>query len=91
MMIETKHARTQKQRRVVPNLIVDWLLDYGAREYGHHGGIVYYFDKRAKRQVERAAGRVIVSKLESFLNSYLVVAGGVVVTVGRRFKKINRH
>ena len=90
-MIESAHARAQKQRRVIPPLIEMWLLDYGAEQHDHMGATIYYFDRQAKRNIERSVGRVGVTKLKSFMNSYILVADGVLVTAGRRYKRINRH
>jgi hypothetical protein len=52
------------QQRDVPPLIVHWLIDYGARRFDHHGAVLRYFDKDARRRLEKEVGRRIARKLE---------------------------
>lgn len=87
----TSHAAIRMQQRVVPPLIVDWLQAYGTECYDKHGGIKRYFDKAARRRMERELGRIAVRQMARFLDAYLVEAEGAVVTVGRRTQRIHRH
>jgi len=88
----TKHSSERMQQRAIPPLIVDWLMAYGATEYDHHGAEIHYFDKKARRQLERDFGGLIVRRLDDLLDTYLVVGtDGGVITVGHREQRINRH
>ena len=87
----TRHASTRCQQRGIPPLIVKWLLEYGTRSKGHHGTETCYFDKRARKRIEKACGRQIVRRLDDLLDAYLVVAEDEIVTVGHRDRRIWRH
>ena len=88
----SKHTIHRMQQRGIPPLIVDWLMAYGAVEHDHRGGQIHYFNKKARRQMEREFGDLVVRRLEDFLDAYLVVGNdGALVTVGHRCQRINRH
>lgn len=87
-MQNTVHASIRGQQRGVPPIIVDLLLQYGAREHDARGGEVVYFDKKSKRKVETYVGGLF-GKLNEHMDAYAVIASGKVVTVGNRFKHIN--
>ena len=85
----TEHARARMRQRAIPTVVVEALLDFGCEEHDHHGGIIIFFNKAARRRLERERlGR----SLERYLDAYAVVAGtGEVITVGHRDKRIPRH
>lgn len=86
----SKHASQRMQQRGVPPLVVNWLLDYGRACHDHCHGIVYYFDKRSRRALQRAAGRRVVARLADYLDCYAVVSEeGTLVTVGHRHKGLH--
>jgi len=87
----TRHAAVRMHQRAVPPLIVEWLCDYGAEEHDKHGGVRVFFDKPARRRLERAVGRAAVRRMAPLLDAYLVESGGAVVTVARRTERIRRH
>lgn len=88
----SKHTTHRMQQRGIPPLIVDWLIAYGATEYDHRGGEIHYFDKKARRQMEREFGEQVVRRLEGYFDTYLVLGhDGGVVTVGHRTRRVNRH
>ena len=89
-MNATAHANIRCQQRGIPPLVVDLLLQFGCREHDHSGAEIFYFDRRSKKRIESYAGGPI-SKLSEHLDSYAVVAAGVVITVGARCKRINHH
>lgn len=89
-MKATTHANVRCQQRGVSPLVVDLLLRFGRREHDHAGAEVVYFDRRAKKEVESYTGGSI-RKLSEQMDSYAVVSDGCVITVGIRYKKINRH
>ena len=85
----TEHARARMRQRAIPPAVVEALLAYGREAYDHHGAIVVYFDKAARRHLERER---FDRALERYLDAYAVVAGsGEVITVGHRDKRIRRH
>lgn len=85
----TDHAVTRSQQRGIPPLMVDLLLQFGCREHDHAGAEVCFFDRRSKKRLESYVGS-LAGKLSEHLDSYIVVAGDLVVTVGHRYKKIKK-
>jgi len=79
------------QQRSIPPLVVNWLLEFGQTRYDHRGGIVYYFDKHSRRNLERVVGSRVVARLADYLNAYLVSSASdeALVTVGHRYKRFN--
>lgn len=89
-MKATVHAAVRCQQRGVSPFVVDLLLRFGQREHDHEGAEIVFFDRRAKKAVESYTGGSI-GKLSEQMDSYAVVSDGRVITVGTRYKKINRH
>ena len=88
----SSHAQTRMQQRGVTSVLLELLLAYGATEYDHRGAAVHYFNKAARRRLQRAEGKDVYRAVEAKLNVYAVVArDGCFVTVGRRDHRINRH
>lgn len=88
----THHARARAQQRVVPPLILDWLIAYGATAVDNRGAEVRYFDHAARRRLGKVFGQQVVDLLGRLLDTYAVVAeSGSVITTGHRLKRINRH
>jgi hypothetical protein len=86
----SRHAQSRAQQRAIPRLMVDWLLRFGAEVPDTRGCTIRYFDKRAKRRLERAYGREPVRRFEDKLSCYLVEKDGRVITTGHRQKRIRR-
>jgi len=84
----SQHAQKRSQQRGVPPLIVDLLLRFGSREHDRHGAEICYFDHQSKKRLHSYAGS-LVEKISEQLDAYVVVAEGNVITVGKRFKRIN--
>jgi hypothetical protein len=88
--MKTQHAVQRSQQRGVPPLIQDWLFAYGKEVYSGKGAIVRYFTNESIRKMERDFGRDPIRKLSEFLRCYLVESTeGAVITVGKRYKRIN--
>ena len=86
----SQHAKQRIQQRGIPPLIVTWLLDFGKQRHDHHGGVVHYFDKQSRRNLERQVGRRVLSRLSGYLDSYVVIStDDALVTVGHRYKRFN--
>ena len=85
----TEHARARMRQRAIPPAVVEALLDYGCEEHDHHGGTILYFNKAARRRLERER---LDRALERYLDAYAVVATtGEVISVGHRDRRIPRH
>lgn len=86
----TRHAQARIQQRGIPPLIIDWLLKYGCSSSDHRGGERFFFDRASRKALAHDVGDVIVRKVEQYLNAYMVVVAGELVTVGYRYKPIKR-
>lgn len=85
----TEHATVRSQQRGIPPIVLDLLLKFGCHEYDHGGAEIVYFDRRSKKSVETYTGGLI-SKLSDHLDSYAILDGETVVTIGTRYKRIRR-
>lgn len=84
----TYHADVRAQQRGVPPFILDLLLEFGSREHDARGAEIVFFDRRAKKHVEKYTGGLL-SKLNEHLDAYAVLSEGKIITVGPRIKRIN--
>jgi len=84
----TSHALERSQQRCIPPLIIQWLCHYGSRKQSRNGTTLCYFDRKSVRLIASDAGHIIVRRLSSLMNSYLVIAGNRILTVGHRYKRI---
>jgi hypothetical protein len=66
------HALVRKQQRCIPQLVIDWLLQYGRRD-ASNGALRVWFDRRAKRELAGDVGRQTLSHLSKFLNAALII------------------
>lgn len=89
-MTATAHASARSQQRGIPPFVVDLLFQFGCREHDHAGAEILYFDRRAKKRIEGYVGGLI-GKMSDHLDSYAVVSGETLITVGTRYKRINRN
>ena len=87
-MTLTSHAQKRMQQRGVPPLILDWLIAYGSSRPAGRGATLFFFDRDAKRRLERDVGRLITRKLSEYLNCYAVFRDDVVITTGKRFRPV---
>jgi hypothetical protein len=72
-------------------MVIDLLMQFGAREKAPGGGCKAFFDKAARRRLERYAGP-LATHLQQHLASYIVLAADdQVITVGHRTKRIARN
>ena len=84
----TNHALERSQQRCIPPLIIHWLCQYGSRKRSNNGTILCYFDKKSMRLISSDVGQVVIRRLSSLMNVYLVIAGNQIITVGHRYKRI---
>lgn len=88
----SNHAVAQMRHRAISETTVDYLIEWGRKAYDHRGGIVRYFDKASRSQLLRHIGEDRAKELKNQLDAYLVVStAGQIITVGHRYKRINRN
>jgi hypothetical protein len=84
----TNHALERSQQRCIPPLIIHWLCQYGSRKRSNNGTILCYFDKKSVHLLASDVGQIVVRRLSSLMNTYLVITGNQIITVGHRYKRI---
>ena len=86
------HAAARAQQRGIPPLVDQWLDQFGEETYDGNGGVTRYFSRASIRNMERAFGRAPLHKLAGYLDAYKVESsrGGNIITIGHRFRRINR-
>ena len=82
----TKHAQTRSQQRAIPPLIIEWLCKYGCRLKGMNGTTVCFFDRESRRCLASEVGHIVVRRLSDMMDTYLVLSGNSIVTIGHRYK-----
>ncbi|MDE2188083.1 MAG: hypothetical protein KGJ76_15295 [Betaproteobacteria bacterium] len=89
----TKHSAHRMQQRGIPRLMIEMLQRFGKRAYDHHGGVVRYLDKSARRTIEKYVGSQVYRRMHEFHDAYLVEAvdNGTVITCGHRFAGLHLH
>lgn len=86
----SKHAKTRTHQRGIPRLMVDLLERFGVEEKAADGARILFFDKTSRRRVKAYSGPLAAS-IEAFMDVYLIVEGGTVITTGHRTERIRRH
>ena len=88
----TQHAACRMQQRGIKPETIGILFKCGAKEHDHRGTAILYFDKLARQRLRHHYGLELYKRIEGQLDAYAVLdKGGVIVTVGHRTKRINRH
>ena len=92
MLTITHHAQARLQQRGIPAYVVESLLDFGRQTHDHRGGTILFFDHRARSKLRRQIAGDSFRQIEAHLDTYAVIGeDGVIVTVGHRTQRINRH
>lgn len=87
----TNHAKKRMQQRSVPQIVLDWLVEFGNSVHVGNGARKYFFDKQSRKQFKKYAGS-IYGALEQYLDAYVVVApDSSIVTVGIRYEPIRQY
>ena len=90
-MTLTHHAQTRSQKRSIPELLIDLLEQFGAKEKAGDGAVLLFFDKASRRHLRAYVGPLAPS-IEEYLDVYAVVSSDdEVITVGHRIEHIRRH
>ena len=86
----TKHSQTRLQQRAIPPVIIEWLYKYGCRLEGRNGTTVCYFDRESRHCLASEVGHIVVRRLSDMMDTYLVMSGDSIVTIGHRYKPFKR-
>lgn len=84
------HCLVRTQQRAIPPLMIEWLLDYGAEVPATQGATLRFFDKHARRNLERRVGREPVRRFQDKMRCYLVEGDGWVITTGYLRGRVRR-
>ena len=85
------HAATRIQQRSIPELAVEWVMDFGVAERRGHAD-VYALNKKGRRALRREIGDVLYRYVAPILAIYVVVSDdGAIITTARRLKSIKRN
>jgi hypothetical protein len=84
------HARARMQQRAISAEALERLLDFGREQHLSRDKNIVFFDKKARARLARADAR-LVREAERLFRTYAVLGGnGVVITVGHRYRRIQR-
>ena len=84
------HARARMQQRAISAEALDRLLDFGRVQRLARDKDIVFFDKRARARLARADAKA-AREAERLFRTYAILGGnGVVVTVGHRYRRIQR-
>jgi hypothetical protein len=87
----SRHARARMQQRGIAPDTVETVLQYGHEQHDRHGGLIVYLDKRSRGRMQRTPG-VHGRKIDMSSGVFVVLtAGGTVLTVGHRYRRVKRH
>lgn len=89
----SKHAAHRIQKRAIPPMVIDWLHNYGSKQYDVHGAVIRFFDRAAKARFSGAFGQQFPLDSKKYFSVYSVedVSGQSIITVGYRDRRIRRR
>jgi hypothetical protein len=85
----SRHAQERMQQRGIGAEAVEQLLAFGSEQHDRHGGVIVYFNRAARARAMRAGGDPRM--LDRTSGMYMVIAGGVIATVGHRRRRLRRR
>jgi len=85
----SKHATDRTRQRGIPKLMVDLLEQFGAEEMAAGGARILFFDRASRRRV-RAYSGPLADYIEGYMDAYVILDGGTVITTGHRTQRIRR-
>lgn len=85
----TRHARERMQQRGIGPEAIDELLQFGHEQHDRRGAVIVYFNHAARQRARRAGSDP--RRLDRTAGMYMVIAGGVIATVGHRWRRVRRH
>jgi hypothetical protein len=86
----TTHAQARMQQRAINADVLERLLDFGTVRHLDRDKEIVFFDKKAKQRLAKA-DKALAREAERLVRTYAVLGGnGIVVTVGHRYRRIQR-
>lgn len=85
--MNTNHAKKRMQQRGISSQVVDWLIAYGNEKLDGRNCSIIYLKKRNMVELDYEERKKIERKLSSYVNVYLVMKDGVVITAAHHYKK----
>ncbi len=87
----TDHAAARMQQRGIRAHALEALLDYGRIAHADRDRDIVYFDKKARARLKKLGGDA-AHEAERLSRTYAILGSdGLVVTVGHRYRRINRR
>lgn len=84
------HAQARMQQRAISAEVLERLLDFGTERHLDRDKEIVFFDKKAKKRLAQA-DKALAREAERLVRTYAVLGGnGIVVTVGHRYRRIQR-
>ena len=84
------HAQARMQQRAISAEALERLLDFGSVQHLARDKEIVFFDKKAKQRLAKA-DKALAREAERLVRTYAVLGGnGIVVTVGHRYRRIQR-
>jgi hypothetical protein len=84
------HAQARMQQRAISADVLERLLDFGTVRHLDRDKEIVFFDKKARKRLAQADKR-LAREAERLVRTYAVLGGnGIVVTVGHRYRRIQR-
>lgn len=88
----SRHAARRAQQRALPPDLLDLLLDHGDRFAAGGGAAIVRVSNRTRRELAAELPGCDRRQMEKLRTAYAVEAGdGVVITVGHRFRRVERR
>ena len=84
----SRHARERMQQRGIGREAVEEVFAFGREQHDRHGGVIVFFDRAARARAVRAGNDPRI--VERTAGVYVVIAGGVIATVGHRQRRVRR-
>lgn len=86
----TTHAQVRMQQRGISTVALEMLLDFGRVVHLDRGKDIVYFDKKARARLAKANAKV-AREATRLCRTYAILGrDGWVVTVGHRYRRIQR-
>ena len=90
MLYISQHAQSRMQQRGIPKPVLDTLLEYGHYHHDGHGAEIVHFSGKVKVYLRKHLDRKTFANVERYFNVYAVIAQGVLITAGHRYRRIFR-
>lgn len=86
----TQHAGKRLRQRGIPTEVIELLIDFGSTSRSH-GAERVFFDKSARRRLQRQMPVGVRRFLERHKNIYVVLSdSGAIITAGHRTARFKR-